>query len=163
MNISHFNDLLEAARQQPDAQRLLLVFAGAGLPDDATPEQQAAFEAGHGGELTPLMCVHKTPDEIGSFDKLGSGVRGRDVGHRAACAVERRCTAAPAGHGRCDQGGANRPLHPVQPGWRCHQIELRRRVTRSAAIARPGSARTSAPGRATIHRPAPCKAAPCGC
>ena len=72
MNISHFNDLLEAARQQPDAQRLLLVFAGAGLPDDATPEQQAAFEAGHGGELTPLMCVDKTPDEIGSFDKLVS-------------------------------------------------------------------------------------------
>ena len=72
MNISHFNDLLEAARQQPDAQRLLMVFTGAGLPDDATPEQKAAFDAGHGGELTPLMCVDKTPNEIGSFDKLVS-------------------------------------------------------------------------------------------
>lgn len=70
MNISHFNDLLLAARQQPDAQRLLLVFAGADLPDDATPAQRAAFEAGHGGELTPLMCVDKTPDEIGTFDTL---------------------------------------------------------------------------------------------
>ncbi len=72
MNISHFNDLLEAARQQPDAQRLLLVFTGAGLPDDVTPEQKAAFDAGHGGELTPLMCGDKTPAAIGSFDKLVS-------------------------------------------------------------------------------------------
>lgn len=70
MNISNFNDLLQAARQQPDAQRLLLVFAGAGLPDDATPEQRLAFEAGHGGELTPLMCADKTPDEIDSFASL---------------------------------------------------------------------------------------------
>jgi hypothetical protein len=70
MNISTFNDLLVAASQQTDAQRLLLVFAGAGLPDGATPEQRAAFEAGHSGELTPLMCVDKTPQEIGSFDAL---------------------------------------------------------------------------------------------
>lgn len=70
MNISHFNDLLEAARQQTDAQRLLMVFAGAELSDDATPEQKADFEAGHGGELSPLMCADKTPNEIGSFEKL---------------------------------------------------------------------------------------------
>lgn len=70
MNISTFDDLLQAARQQPDAQRLLLVFAGAGLPDDASPEQRAAFAAGHGGELTPVMCVDKTPEEIGTFEAL---------------------------------------------------------------------------------------------
>ncbi|MFW9617002.1 ribonucleotide reductase subunit alpha [Aquabacterium sp.] len=70
MNISTFDDLLQAARQQPDAQRLLLVFAGAGLPDDASPEQRAAFAAGHGGELTPVMCVDKTPEEIGTFETL---------------------------------------------------------------------------------------------
>jgi hypothetical protein len=70
MNISTFDDLLQAARQQADAQRLLLVFANAGLPENSTPEQRAAFEAGHGGELTPLMCVDKTPDELGSFAKL---------------------------------------------------------------------------------------------
>ncbi len=70
MNISHFNDLLEAARQQTDAQRLLMVFAGAELSDDATPEQKADFDAGHGGELSPLMCADKTPNEIGSFEKL---------------------------------------------------------------------------------------------
>ncbi|WP_374592325.1 ribonucleotide reductase subunit alpha [Aquabacterium sp.] len=70
MNISSFDDLLLAARQQPTAQRLLLVFAGASLPADATPEQRAAFDAGHGGELAPLMCVDKTPDELISFTAL---------------------------------------------------------------------------------------------
>ncbi|MDO9237577.1 MAG: ribonucleotide reductase subunit alpha [Aquabacterium sp.] len=70
MNISNFDGLLQAAKQQTDAQRLLLVFAGAGLPENSSPEQRAAFEAGHGGELTPIMCVDKTPDEIGSFAAL---------------------------------------------------------------------------------------------
>lgn len=72
MNISTFDDLINAARQQPDAQRLLMVFAQAGLPDNASPEQRAAFAAGHGGELAPIMCVDKTPDELGSFAALTS-------------------------------------------------------------------------------------------
>lgn len=70
MNITTFDELLHAAQQQPDAQRLLMVFAGAELPDNATPEQRAAHEAGHGGELAPLMCVDKTPDELKSFAAL---------------------------------------------------------------------------------------------
>lgn len=70
MNITTFDELLQAAKQQPDAQRLLMVFAGAGLPEDSTPEQRAAFEAGHGGELAPLMCVDKTPDELLNFATL---------------------------------------------------------------------------------------------
>jgi hypothetical protein len=51
MDITHFNDLLSAARQQAQAQRLLLVFAGASLPAGATAAQRAAFEAGESGEL----------------------------------------------------------------------------------------------------------------
>ena len=70
MEISHFNDLLAAARQQPDAQRLLLVFAGASLPADATAEQRARFEAGESGELAPLMCVDKDPAELPDFAAL---------------------------------------------------------------------------------------------
>jgi len=70
MEISHFNDLLAAARQQPDAQRLLLVFAGATLPADATPEQRARFEAGESGELAPLMCVDKDPAALLDFTAL---------------------------------------------------------------------------------------------
>jgi hypothetical protein len=70
MEISHFNDLLAAARQQPDAQRLLLVFAAASLPADATPAQRASFEAGQSGELAPLMCVDKDPAELKDFATL---------------------------------------------------------------------------------------------
>jgi hypothetical protein len=70
MNITTFEDLLLAARQQPEPQRLLLVFAGASLPADATPAQRAAFEAGESGELTPLMCVDKAPQELADFAAL---------------------------------------------------------------------------------------------
>jgi len=40
---SCFDDFLEAARQQPNPQRLLFVFAAAELPDKSTPEQQQRF------------------------------------------------------------------------------------------------------------------------
>lgn len=70
MNISHFNDLLTAARQQPEPQRLLLVFAGASLPADASAEQRARFEAGEAGELEPLMCVDKDASALADFAAL---------------------------------------------------------------------------------------------
>ncbi|MBX3622017.1 MAG: ribonucleotide reductase subunit alpha [Rhizobacter sp.] len=70
MSLTTFDDLLSAARQQPQPQRLLFVFAAAELPDDATPAQHAAFAAGHGGALAPLMCADKTPDELAGFDDL---------------------------------------------------------------------------------------------
>lgn len=70
MNIEHFADLLQAARAQPLQQRLLFVFADAELPEDASAEQRAGFEAGQGGALVPSMCVDKGPDEVPSFDSL---------------------------------------------------------------------------------------------
>ena len=70
MNIASFDDLLVAARQQPEPQRLLFVFAGVELPDDATEAQRARFEQGQGGALVPLMCVDKTPQELPSFAAL---------------------------------------------------------------------------------------------
>lgn len=75
MDISTFDDLLAAARQQPEPQRLLFVFASAELPEDSTPEQAARFEAGQGGALVPLMCVDKTPEEIVSFTALADEAR----------------------------------------------------------------------------------------
>lgn len=75
MNISTFDDLLAAARQQPEPQRLLFVFAAAELPADSTPEQAARFETGQGGALVPLMCVDKTPHEIVSFAALAEEAR----------------------------------------------------------------------------------------
>ena len=70
MSISSFDDLLRAAREQPEPQRLLFVFAGAELPDDCTPEQRAHFAAGAGGTLAPLMCVDKSADELDTFASL---------------------------------------------------------------------------------------------
>jgi hypothetical protein len=65
-----FTQLLQAARAQPQPQRLLFVFAAAELPDDASAAQRAEFERGQGGTLTPLMCVDKGLDELSSFDAL---------------------------------------------------------------------------------------------
>ena len=70
MQIASFDDLLRAAHAQPEPQRLLFVFAAAELPDDATPQQRADFEAGHGGALVPRMCVDKAPHELDSFAAL---------------------------------------------------------------------------------------------
>ena len=72
MNISHFNHLLAAAREQPEPQRLLLVFAGASLPAGATAEQKARFDAGESGELAPLMCVDKDPGTLADFAALSA-------------------------------------------------------------------------------------------
>ncbi len=79
MNISSFDDLLRAAREQPEPQRLLFVFAGAVLPDDSTPEQRAGFEAGEGGALAPLMAVDKIPEEMDTFAALVE--EARQFGH----------------------------------------------------------------------------------
>ena len=70
MNIENFNTLLDVARSQPQAQRLLFVFVTVELPDDPTPQQRAEFEAGEGGALTPLMCVDKGLDELSTFESL---------------------------------------------------------------------------------------------
>lgn len=64
MMLASFDDLLQAARQQLQPQRLLFVFAGASLPADADAAQRERFSAGQGGELAPLMCVDKTLEEL---------------------------------------------------------------------------------------------------
>lgn len=70
MNISSFADLLTAARQQPEPQRLLLVFARAEMPEKASPEQVERFSARAGGYLSPTVCVDKRPEELDSFEAL---------------------------------------------------------------------------------------------
>jgi hypothetical protein len=79
MNISSFDELLRAAREQSEPQRLLFVFAETVLPDDSTPEQRARFEAGQGGALAPLMSVDKTPEELSTFAALAD--ESRQFGH----------------------------------------------------------------------------------
>ena len=70
MDIASFDDLLRAARAQPEPQRLLFVFAAAELPDDCTPAQRDSHAAGQGGALVPLMSVDKDPGDLGAFDDL---------------------------------------------------------------------------------------------
>jgi hypothetical protein len=60
MNITTFGELLAAARAQSQPQRILFAFARAEAPD----------EQGRGVSLQPVMCVDKTPDELGSFADL---------------------------------------------------------------------------------------------
>lgn len=67
MNIEHFDDLLRAARAQPDPQCLLLVFAQVELPDGSSEVERADFEAGHGGALVPVMSVDLPPDRLATL------------------------------------------------------------------------------------------------
>ncbi|MBN8505905.1 MAG: ribonucleotide reductase subunit alpha, partial [Burkholderiales bacterium] len=70
MNIACFDDLLAAARAQPEPQRLLLVFSAADCESDASADQRSAHAAGEGGVLRPLMCVDKDPAELADFAAL---------------------------------------------------------------------------------------------
>ncbi|WP_043531350.1 hypothetical protein [Litchfieldella xinjiangensis] len=70
MAIATYTDLLDEAHRQPEPQRLLFVFTRAELPDHPDPEQQARFERGEGGVLTPVLCVDKRPDELSDMQAL---------------------------------------------------------------------------------------------
>lgn len=73
MNITSLDDLIQVARTQPDPQRLLFVFTRVDAPPaDALPQQHAAYKEGRGGTLTPLACLDKTSDEVGSFTQLNA-------------------------------------------------------------------------------------------
>lgn len=58
MNIASYSDLMDAARAQPQPQRMLFAFARA-----------ERLEAS-GGTLEPVMCVDKTLDQLSTFDAL---------------------------------------------------------------------------------------------
>ncbi len=70
MNISNYADLLEAAKQQPEPQRLLFVFTQPELPEGYTAAQNQGFQDGTGGVLTPQICTDKALDELGNFSDL---------------------------------------------------------------------------------------------
>lgn len=70
VNITSFADLLTAARVQTEKQQLLFVFTGAGLPARSTADERRRFEAGKGGELTPLIAADKSAEELADFAAL---------------------------------------------------------------------------------------------
>lgn len=70
MDIANYAGFLDAARAQPDPQRLLFVFARAELPARPTAAQVERFKRGEGGELTPVMCLDRLPSELDTFALL---------------------------------------------------------------------------------------------
>lgn len=70
MMLDSFAGLLTAARQQPEGQRLLMVFVRKVLHEGANPAQQARFAAGLGGALVPVLYVDKGVTEVADFAAL---------------------------------------------------------------------------------------------
>lgn len=61
--ISTFSELLTAAIEQDEPQRLLFLFAKTQTEDSSQNNDQH-------GTLTPIMCVDKLPEDIESFKTL---------------------------------------------------------------------------------------------
>jgi hypothetical protein len=61
--ISNFSELLKAANEQDQPQRLLLLFTKAENTSKKEKETQQ-------GTLSPVMCVDKLPEDITSFAEL---------------------------------------------------------------------------------------------
>ncbi len=72
MMLSDFDDLLRAALEQTEPQRLLFVFVKADLPESPTADQHARHDSGEGGTLSPVLCVDKAPQDIASFAALAA-------------------------------------------------------------------------------------------
>lgn len=70
MNIATFDELIQAALSQPEPQCLLMVFVAAELPKNHTQAQKHRFQTGQGGQLVPVLCVDKRPEEIPDFASL---------------------------------------------------------------------------------------------
>lgn len=70
INITNFNTLLQAARKEPEPQRLLFVFTRPELPEGHSKLESERFHAGQGGTLTPIMYVDKTLDELSNFSDM---------------------------------------------------------------------------------------------
>ncbi|WKD25511.1 ribonucleotide reductase subunit alpha [Pseudoalteromonas sp. KG3] len=62
--ITQFKDLLSYAKEQPDPQRLLFLFAKTELSNPNKSKKNAK------GTITPTMCVDKLPNEIVSYESL---------------------------------------------------------------------------------------------
>ncbi|OGS99083.1 MAG: hypothetical protein A3F73_03795 [Gallionellales bacterium RIFCSPLOWO2_12_FULL_59_22] len=75
MNISSYEDLLNAANMQATPQRMLFVFTKAELPDKPTRNQQEDFKARKGGALMPATCVDKLASARVSFATLSEESR----------------------------------------------------------------------------------------
>lgn len=67
--ITKFADLLKAAREQQDPQRLLFLFAKAEIEDKGKKKKKNKGSE-QGGTIDPVMTAFKLPEEIESFEAL---------------------------------------------------------------------------------------------
>ena len=72
IEITDYQSLLAAGRQEPNPQRFLFVFLQASLPTEHDEADKEKFHAGQGGELQAIMCVDKDLDELTNFADLVS-------------------------------------------------------------------------------------------
>ncbi|MDF2177414.1 ribonucleotide reductase subunit alpha [Aliiglaciecola sp. CAU 1673] len=107
MHIHSYTDLIRAALQQDQPQRLLFVFAKAELPSGHTDKQKQGFEQGNGGALAPVLCVDKLPQEAADFCTLVEESRhtGQDWDIVFVSAMQGRAGIAP------NSDEAVHPLH----------------------------------------------------
>jgi hypothetical protein len=70
INITDYDTLLLAAKQQPEPQRFLFVFLKKSLPKDSDTAEADNFHAGRGGALEAVMCVDKDLAELSNFPDL---------------------------------------------------------------------------------------------
>lgn len=80
--LDSFDALVQAARMQPEGQRLLMVFVKSVLPDAVNGAQATRFAAGMGGALVPVMYVDKGRYEVNDFESLvdEAGHTGKTLG-----------------------------------------------------------------------------------
>ncbi len=72
MMMNDFQQLLHAAAEQAEPQRLLFVFVRADLPESPTADQRDRHDRREGGTLSPVLCVDKLPAEVPSFQALAA-------------------------------------------------------------------------------------------
>ena len=108
MNLTRFQDLLDAALQQAEPQRPLFVFARIGLPENASPAQRERFERREGGTISPCLRVDKAPGEVASFAAFAeeSAATGHDWGMVFVGALAGRGGTAPSGDMVPSRGGS---------------------------------------------------------
>ncbi len=68
--LSSYDDFIKAAKEQDEPQRLLFVFTRTEMPEEATKEQRDRFAQGEGGNLDPVLCVDKLPEEVECLEAL---------------------------------------------------------------------------------------------
>ena len=116
MNITCFDDLLAAARTQPQPQTLLMVFVDVELPPDASPEEHARFERGQGGALTPRMCVDRALADLSDWPSLAADADQQSRDWRMVMVGALSGTAGQPPQGAAIEQALNRMVMAVHQG-----------------------------------------------